>query len=559
MIPELIQQMAIILVIAYLFSKSPAAKPLAGEVLLVKHRILLFLVFSGFALLGYRLAPALDVPVIDGRPIGIVPAGLIAGPLVGLAVGGVAAGYGIWNEGVGALSLLDGGAAVLLGLLSGLIHRYLLRRSQSERVFSPLLCLLVTLGGVLLLQGVLLWSFPETPQGTNILEHQALPMVLVNVLGSGLFMMMLRDRRTMFDKVGALISARALNIAERSLGIFGAGFDATTARQLAEIIYDETGVGAVGISDRERILAFVGEGDDHHLAGLRIASPQTREAIRDNKVIYADGVKERFTCSLSADCPLGSALIVPLRVDNEVVGTIKLYEPKNKLFLNLNKTLGEGIAKLLSEQLLRYRYEEQKNLVVTSELRLIQAQVNPHFLFNALNTIMAVVRKDPDQARSLLLHLSNYFRKNLKRSGELATLEEELDHVNSYLVIQKARFGDKLRIVQNIEDRLLKVRLPTFTLQPIVENAVKHGISNMLGAGTVTINARCQDSFVVVSVEDDAGAYCEKLKSEGLGMQIVDKRIKNLFGNQYGTDIACQPDELTRVTLRFPLPEDFAA
>ncbi len=164
----------------------------------------------------------------------------------------------------------------------------------------------------------------------------------------------------------------------------------------------------------KKILAFVGIGDDHHLSGVNLASPQTISAIRENRVIYADGVKERFKCALSESCPLGSALIVPLRVDNEVVGTIKLYEPKDRLFMNLNRTLGEGIAQLLSEQLLRYRYENQKNLLVKSELKLIQAQVNPHFLFNALNTIVAVVRKDADQARSLLLHLSNYFRKNLK-------------------------------------------------------------------------------------------------------------------------------------------------
>ena len=558
MIYELIQNMAIILMIAYLFSKSPAAKPLAGEVLLGKHKVLLSVVFTGFALLGYGLAPSPELPVIDGRPIGIILSGLVAGLLSGLAVAGLAALYGVWNEGWLLLPLADGAGMLLLGLLSGLVHRTLLRRSQSERLFSPLLCLSVMLGGVALVQG-LLTLLSETAQLDTPLQQLAVPLVLANTAGAALFMMMLRDRRTMFDKVGALISARALNIAERSLGIFGAGFNDTTARELAEIIYDETGVGAVGISDREQILAFVGEGADHHLAGLQIASPQTKEAIRDNKVIYADGVKEQFTCALSTDCPLGSALIVPLRVDNEVVGAIKLYEPKNKLFLNLNKTLGEGIAKLLSEQLLRYRYEEQKNLVVTSELRLIQAQVNPHFLFNALNTIMAVVRKDPDQARSLLLHLSNYFRKNLKRSSDLATLEEELDHVNSYLVIQKARFGDKLRIEQDIADRFLKIRVPTFTLQPIVENAVKHGISNMLGSGTVKISARCRDATIEVTVEDDAGAYCEKLKTEGLGMQIVDKRIKNLFGNQYGTQITCHPDELTRVTLQFPQPEGFAS
>ena len=125
-----------------------------------------------------------------------------------------------------------------------------------------------------------------------------LPMVVINCLGAALFMTMMRDQKIMQDKVGVIFSAKALNIAERSLGILSQGFNAKTAQELAKIIYDETGVGAVGISDCEKILAFIGIGADHHLLGLRIASPLTQESIRENKVIYADGVKEQFTCAL---------------------------------------------------------------------------------------------------------------------------------------------------------------------------------------------------------------------------------------------------------------------
>lgn len=548
--------MSIFLIIAYLFSKSPAFKTLTGEVLLARHRILLYFIFTGFAIFGIYIGlPTYDA-VANSSPIGIILAGLVGGPVLGLGVGLSAGMYALFLGDWGALGVIDLTSSIIQGGLAGFVNYYYQQHSKSGQLFNPLIAMLVTLAGVTIHLILVLVLARQDVADIAVPTHLILPTMLANSFGAGLFMLMMRDQKTMMDKVGALFSGRALKIAERSLGIFSQGFNADTALELAEIIYDETGVGAVGISDREKILAFVGIGDDHHLSGINIASPQTKQAIDENRVIYADGFKERFKCALSPDCPLGSALIVPLRVDNDVVGTIKLYEPKDRLFMNLNRTLGEGIAQLLSEQLLRYRYENQKNLLVKSELKLIQAQVNPHFLFNALNTIIAVVRIDADQARSLLLHLSNYFRKNLKRSGDLATLEEELDHVNSYLVIQRARFGDKLKVEQDVDPQLLNARLPTFTLQPIVENAVKHGISNMLEAGVVKILAYRDGQKMIVAVEDDAGAYCEKLNSDGLGMNIVDKRIKSYFGSQYGTEIDCIPGSLTRVQLTFPYEKE---
>jgi len=549
---DLLQQLAIFLLIAYLFSKSPAFKPMVSDAPLVKHKILLFIFFSGFAILGAYIGLPVHGAVFNTSAIGNVIAGMIGGPLLGVATGVLSGLFCILFGDYSTVSLALATSAVGQGFLGGMVHLVLLRKNQSEQLFYPGVAMAAALLGAALQLLALRVFVDAGSESWQIIHGYAIPLLIANALGAAVFMTMMRDQKTMLDKVGAMFSAKALNIAERSLGILSQGFNPETAHRLAEIIYDETGVGAVGISDRETTLAFVGAGSDHHRPGLTIASSKTREAIRDNKVIYSDGVHEKFTCALRDDCPLGSALIVPLRADNEVVGTIKLYEPKHKLFLNLNKTLGEGIARLLSEQLLRDRYENQKNLLVKSELKLIQAQVNPHFLFNALNTIVAVVRKDPDQARSLLLHLSNYFRKNLKRSSDLATLEEELDHVNSYLVIQKARFGEKLCIEQNIDPQLLKTKVPTFTLQPIVENAIKHGISNMLDAGKVNITARREAGKVIIEVTDDAGAYCEKLRTDGLGMNIVDKRIKNLYGSQYGTAISCVPDEMTRVSLILP-------
>ena len=116
-----------------------------------------------------------------------------------------------------------------------------------------------------------------------------------------------------------------------------------------------------------------------------------------------------YQCTIDPKCKLGSTLVIPLLDgNNEVIGTIKLYEQKQKLFSSINRSLGEGIGKLLSNQILMARYIVQQNLLVQAELRVLQAQVNPHFLFNALNTISAVIRSDPSKARKLIQNLSKF-------------------------------------------------------------------------------------------------------------------------------------------------------
>jgi len=183
-------------------------------------------------------------------------------------------------------------------------------------------------------------------------------------------------------------------------------------------------------------------------------------------------------------------LIIPLKDDvyNQVIGTIRLYEPKNKLFRNINRKLGENIAELLSSKILAGRYERQRELRIEDQYKLLTAQVNPHFLYNALATISHITKKQPERARDLLHHLSDFFRKSLETSDDTITLRSELEHIKSYLAIEKARFEDRLQIHIDIPEYLFDQVIPVFTLQPIVENAIKHGTSELLGTGVIKIS-----------------------------------------------------------------------
>lgn len=552
LVGDLMQQMCVYLVVAYLLTKTPLFAPLMQVTVRLPDRLVCYVVFSGFCVMGTYLGFQIDDAIANTRAIGAVLGGLLGGPLVGLAVGltGGLHRYSLGGFSASACAV----STVVEGLIGGCLHVYLLRRNKANRLLNPTIAFGTTFVAELCQMGLLLLLAKPADQASRLVAQIALPMVLCNSIGAALFMRLILDRRETLEKYSIAFSAKALRIAERAMGILMQGFNEANCARLAGIVREETGVGAVAITDCDKVLGFVGVGADHHLPGTPISSAHTFHAISHNEVVYADGAAVPYACSVSKDCKLGSCLVIPLRgEEGRVIGTIKLYEPKTKFFSSLNRTLGEGIARLMSNQLLLGRIEEQKRLLTQSEIKLLQAQINPHFLFNALNTLAAVIRRDPESARQLVLYLSTFFRKSLKRLEGDATLGDEIEHVDAYLHIELARFSDRLHVQFEVADELLGLRLPAFLLQPLVENAIKHGIAQMLEPGSIVIHAERLGNVLTVVVEDSAGLYQPKPGGDGLGMNLVDRRIKLRFGPDFGLAMTCQPDCWTRATLRLPL------
>lgn len=550
---SLLQQLSVYLVIAYLLSKTPLFMPLTTVSGRLSQRFSCYVLFSLFCILGTYFGLNIEDAIANTRAIGAVMGGLLGGPIVGFAVG-LTGGMHRYSMG-GFTDVACAISTTTEGLLGGLLHSYYVRRGQVDQLYRPFIVFTITLVAEIIQMFIILIVAEPYDKALHLVSAIALPMVIANSLGAALFMSIIQDRKTIYEKYSAAFSSRALKIAQRSVGILSQGFNEESTKKIAKIVYEETGVGAVAITDRDKILAFIGIGDDHHLPGTPISSGYTRRSIDNCELVYADGYDMPYCCSLNNRCKLGSALVIPLvGGNNDVLGTIKLYEPKRKLFSTVNLTLGEGIAKLLSNQILTGRYEQQQILLTQAELRLLQAQVNPHFLFNALNTISAIIRRDPDKARQLIQHLSQFFRRNLKQNIETVTISEELQHVRSYLEIELARFSDRLNVEIIVPDELMRVNLPTFTLQPLVENAIKHGTSSLLENGQITIRGYVFDHNLVLEVEDNAGTYQPVSEESGLGMKIVDKRLKNMFGQQYGLKMNSQPNIWTRATIT--LPED---
>ena len=300
-------------------------------------------------------------------------------------------------------------------------------------------------------------------------------------------------------------------------------------------------------------MAFIGIGEQHHHVNVPISS-YIQQAIDENRIIDLNSTTNTYQCSIDDKCRLGSAFILPLRNgDNKVVGTIKLYEPRRKLLSNINISMAEGIAQLLSSQILLGHYQQQQTLLTQAELKLLHAQVNPHFLFNALTTISAVTRREPDKARMLIQHLAQFFRKNLKQNIESVSLREELSHVNAYLTIEQARLTSRLSVSVNIAPELMDIKLPSFTLQPLIENAIKHGISTMLSAGKLEIYSQNTPEGPRIFVTDNAGTFVtSKEENTGLGLKIVDKRLINHFNEHSSLQISTTKNKLTQVSFLLP-------
>jgi two-component system LytT family sensor kinase len=547
----LLQQMCVFLVIAWLMSKTRLFIPLMQVSVRLPHKLLCYITFSIFCILGTYLSLQIKDSLANTRAIGAVMGGLLGGPAVGALVGLTGGLHRYSMGGMTALACMV--STITEGLLGGLLHTLLIRRGQPDKVFNPLTAGAVTFVAEVAQMAIILLIARPFNEATNLVGSIAAPMIVTNTVGAALFMRILLDRRAMFEKYTSAFSATALKVAAATEGILRQGFNEVNSMKVAQVLHQALDIGAVAITDREKLLAFIGIGDDHHLVGSPISSPYTLRAIESSEVVYADGNEVPYRCSVYPHCKLGSTLVIPLRGENQrVIGAIKLYEARNRLFSSINRTLGEGIAQLLSAQILAGKYERQKALLAQSEIKLLHAQVNPHFLFNALNTLKAVIRQDSERAGDLVQYLSTFFRKNLKRASETATLADEIEHVNAYLQIEQARFAARLKVRLQIPQALAHHKLPAFTLQPIVENAIKHGTSQMLGVGEITIRAHSDLGFLVLEIEDNAGLYPVQADTHGLGMSLVDKRLRTRFGDGYGISVNCEPDRFTRVTLRLP-------
>ena len=218
-----------------------------------------------------------------------------------------------------------------------------------------------------------------------------------------------------------------------------------------------------------------------------------------------------------------------------------------------------GIAlKVWNALRIELKLEEQKRLLLEARLDALQRQINPHFLFNTLNSISSLVRMKPELAREMTVKLANILRALLKDHDTYVPLHEELEFTDDYLDIEVVRFGAKLRVEKEIDPRTLEVLVPSILLQPLIENSIKHGLEPRLQGGTVTLRSRLEGERVTIEVEDDGVGVGNKPASAlprtgaGIGMKNVQERLEVLYGNQARFTVVSSPGRGTLVSIEIP-------
>lgn len=308
--------------------------------------------------------------------------------------------------------------------------------------------------------------------------------------------------------------------------------------------------------------------------GARSALPHLRALLGDAPVAVTDGAG---LLAGTDDAPISEAetlvatvlthgrteatddvVVAPLVVEERVVGTLVVHTEQPSA--GLTRTTTE-VARWMSGQLELGELSASRTALMEAELRALRAQISPHFIYNSLGAIASFVRTDPERARSLLLEFADFTRYSLRRHGEFTTLAEELRSIERYLTLEKARFGDRLRVTSTVAPEVLNVTLPFLSVQPLVENAVRHGVEPKDGPGSVRLLAHDAGAFCVIEIEDDGvgsepDVVREALAGRGhggsVGLANVDERLRSVYGDDHGLVVETAPDLGTKVSLRIP-------
>ncbi|AOT72175.1 LytS/YhcK type 5TM receptor domain-containing protein [Geosporobacter ferrireducens] len=550
---QLTNKVSVILVIAFLLSKIPIFKNvLLKKSLSTQDKFFLILIFSIFGIIGTYYGIPIKNAIANSSITGVVAGGLLGGAEVGIGTSLLVALYRLYMGGyVAPASALT---TIAAGTLSGMLNPHFLK-VRNKGVYGFVVALVCQ---IFLFLMILLLAKPFEA-ARELVGIIAFPMIAVNSFGVAIFISILDNIFKEQDKVGAFTAQLALDIANKTLPYLRHGLDFENAQKAVEIIYNMVDhVSAVAITRGELILSHIGTGVDHHCPRDKIMNRSTKRVLRTGEYTISQ-TREKIGCRI-VNCQLMAAITIPLKMNEKIIGTLVLYKNTENSITSVDIQLALGLAQLFSTQLEISEADNKERLLEKAELRALQAQINPHFLFNALNTIVSFTRTDADIARKLLIHLGNYFRNSLQKVEDFIDLHTEIKNIQSYLAIEEARFGHKMKVSYHIEDNI-SCQLPPLIIQPIVENAVKHGLLPKKIGGTITIAARMEESGTLITITDDGvGMTLDKIKSlfhdreshQSIGMRNVDKRLRGIYGEGSGLIVESEPQKGTRVTVRIP-------
>lgn len=557
----LVEHYGLIVAAAFLLLCWSPFRKLAHKDTTLSEKVAMILFFGALGILGTYAGTPVMGAIANLRAIGVIAGGLLGGPLVGTAVGLIAGGHRVLMDIHGFTAAPSALATFLEGLAAGLLSLRL-----KAAVLNWQVAFLTAFLGECMHMLLIMAMVRPLAQGWMLVRVIALPMILVNSAGVALFVQMIHFVQKDRQRRASIQARKALDIANETVSHLRSGLTPKSADASARIIFEHTSVAAVAITDTTRTLALVAAEQDPR-AAKKMQACLTQGVINSGKPLFLN--KKRMSACRTGDCSLRSAIIVPLTKRGLKVGTLSFYGSRRFVLNEIDFQIALGLARLFSTQLELEDIQIQSELRAYAEIKRLQSQINPHFLFNALNTIGSFCRTNSERARQLTLELSTYLRKNLDRGDHFISLAEELQQVRSYLSIEQARFGDRISAFIDIQKECEGWPIPPLIIQPLVENAVKHGLSELESGGSVWVDAKQHNGMLQIRVSDNGVGMPENTgtdmvgdqvaltsRPEGIGLANISQRLAHI----YGPNCRLQIDGRQKpgVTVRLSIPRQTA-
>ncbi|MCE6996996.1 histidine kinase [Saccharothrix sp. S26] len=386
----------------------------------------------------------------------------------------------------------------------------------------------------------------------DLLTERAVLGLIATLAVLGLFVMLCRARRVSTSVEDAVMDM--LHRMSKASADLREGLTEDAANKATPHLREMLRCVAVGITDHEGTLLSWDGGANDHYEFLRTF---IERAIGEGHKEHVE--HRKLECELPGPCSLHSAVIVPLVVEGDVAGTLIVVSGvANKRQIRM----AEETARFVSTQLELEVLQKSRQALAQAEVRALRAQISPHFVYNALNTISSLIRTDPAHARELLQEFAEFTRYSFRTDGFFTTLADELTNIHRYLTIEQARYGSRLNVRLKIAPEVLQVVLPFLVLQPLVENAVRHGLAKKPGGGELTIIAEDNGAEALISVEDDGvGMDPDRLFDDlkdahqtgaHVGLGNINHRMRAVFGDDYALVVETAPDAGMKIILKIP-------
>lgn len=493
----------------------------------------LAVIFGLVSILSTYTGTSVEGAIVNTRVIGVLAAGLLGGPSVGIGAALIAGTHRYLFDIGGFTAFSCAVSTFAEGMLGALFSRYF-RRGEWDNAGIFILTAVTEMIQMLI---ILCLARPFS-QALALVRIIAVPMILLNSIGMVAFIGTFKVVFVEDDNIAAGRIGLAFRIMEQSLPHLRKGLQSRPDMEAAaEIIFRSLPCRCVMITDRREVLALAANDKDRERFSTAELPALAREAMERKEVLSQTLDKK----SRPLYPPLNDHLLVaaPLIELEQAAGCLAVIVKKQWHPSSATETFLRELSRLFSTQLELSDLDYQRRQRKKAEYRALRTQINPHFLYNALNTIASVCRDDPDRSRVLLRTLATYYRQTLESSRSMVSLATELYQVMNYLELEKARFEEKLEVELDVPEEL-HCMVPSFILQPLVENAIRHGADSR-GFRYVRIQAREQEDGAEISVSDHGKGFppeiLEQLYDETppeqgkrIGLLNVHQRLKSIYG-----------------------------